>query len=290
MPALMRNRLPALSGWTPARLTPAAYWKSSEWLFTDSGKTTRAVTTSDLIYDWAASIGNWDLVQATSGNRPKLNTTTFAGKPAVSTDWQTARWMTIPAALGVNTQDCSVFVVARYSTVGTAGDGQGLFNFGSAVTDLMMDMDGFPQNLRRFGPSSSFSLTTLLPYSNPLLMGCVGTPSAATGYCGNLSQSTTAFTAGTRTGGRLGARVDGFESSWDIYEFIVIQRALTAGEIRSLRSYVNDNYCPEVFTKQVQALGDSRTDGAFCTLGNTWPSLMGNTLGVNWKIWNQGQH
>lgn len=77
---------------------PADYGTVKLWLeadsgvFTDAGKTTPATSNGDLVYVWADQSGNgYDVVQATSGNRPAYQTNVTAGKPALRFDGSSDR-------------------------------------------------------------------------------------------------------------------------------------------------------------------------------------------------------
>lgn len=238
------------------------------------------------VTSWPDSSGNSNSATAGTGS-PTFNLQTVSGKPGVLF---TASNLLIPSGVSVSNRASTLCVISEqqyqpqsgtYSpiSVGT------LAVYGTNTTTTGLQYRANPGNL--VGSS-------LLLQPASVVAQCV-TYSATNiiMYRENGSQSFTAASAATSTGGFLGSfgASATFPCACTVLDAAVYSTALSAVSIRQFMQYAHDYYgsaYPSV-TRQanVIAVGDSLTAGFQSTGSFTYPDQMGNFKNIRLAAWVQ---
>ena len=280
------------ASWTPLVITAESggmWLRSNVGRFSETTGGTAVTTQGSVVKRWEDQSGNGNHVtQATDAKCLKYRNDSIAGKVSLASDWGGAllgaQFFNVPAGFTLDRRNCSVFFIARSYALQT----QTFFNFGAQLAFFMDIEPGVMRNGFVTGPVVN-SFNTLIQCCNISLIGTIGRSGDSVGYLRALSETGTALDSGTVTGGVIGAEVsEAYGNSCEYYEVIVVPREITAAEITSLKAYVASNYAAQTFTKIFLADGDSLTDGAYSTIGKTWPSQFGDLVGTSWQIYNFG--
>ncbi len=163
--------------------------------------------------------------------------------------------------------------------------------FGSGLTDCFAGWawdTGDGAGLRTWGTSNVHS-TTVFGNSSVSLFLISAAAGGITAVSDFQTDTLAAYTSGTLTGGRLFCRNDpGYPVDGEIYEFGLIDRAFTAGEITALQSRYRSIYNPNTKIGQVVVIGDSLTESQNAQSVLSWSSAIDDVIGGSYTMRNMG--
>lgn len=262
---------------------------STVGVYKDTGKTTPATTTGDVVAAWADQSGNgYDALQATTANQPKYTTAGNNSQPAIDLTVSTFKWLTVGAATNLNiatTGAVTIFVAAKPDSNVNAFAYNGLISgsggAGNAPFCLCTDSSS---GIQRFG--GTCALPAKMPANTQILaayqaVGAANSRDYAEYLWSNGGKPATDYGYQVAFGGTnwvVGKGINGFsgkmQGAW------VWNRALSISEIETHAAYVAAKFggsysthiapsAAETPAGMVVFVGDSITAG-------TGPSEMDN--------------
>lgn len=254
-------------------------------LWLDAGKIT-GIANKGTISQWDDLSGNGNhCTQTTEANKPIYSAIGINGKPEVALSYKdlaadTLRWMTIPNGVSLNRNNGTIIIIGRpISKALSAG-----YTVPVCVGDFKFGWGGlYPTGVI----SSLREANTILQYFQPTFISLSSSPDSIKIFYNNLSQTFTATSALSYTGGRIGTDTGGLFKAYGVLnEVLVYNRALSDIEMGLLWDYARKKY--ELYTlptKQVIFDGDSLTTGYACLNHSNFPGQTWGLLGSDWKMY-----
>jgi hypothetical protein len=163
-------------------------------------------------------------------------------------------------------------------------------SFGAGLTDGMTEFTATSGTQLRLRTWPGNMTAPIWGRSSLTVMIVTGTASGVTVRVNGEVATLAAYSAGTLTGGYLGQRQDGQNWAGELYEFGVLPRAFTAGEITDLENYAVSYYArPLSAPNEIVLAGDSLVEGQAATLQRGWAWLLDNQLGATWQQLSMGR-
>ena len=237
---------------------------------------------------WNDISGNaFHATQTVAGNRFTGLTTRRGGQTCYSEEISVLGGFNLPSGLSIDKRNHSWFAIFRTRST-TAGDDRTLCWFGAGLIDCLYDLGASSgaMVLRRFN-----TLTDLQFRSDPCIVICTADASGVTMRINGVEDTISANSAGTLTGGGIFYREDdAYSIAGEAYEYGVLDRIITAGEIASLEAYAQSIMSRNwpTYGKLVIS-GDSLTEGQVATTSLGWPALLDDSIGHNWRQISRGQ-
>ncbi len=251
----MRPTGPHGATFTPASLSGLIAWydaSDAATVFKDLG-VTQAVNT-DLVEQWNDKSGNaYHIGQATSGNRPTLNTTGFSARRAIMFDQTNSQFMdtvqltsgTQTVAMGTGTTG-SLFVVGQMDTA-TNGFGRLVSYYGNTRTSDNANADSAAWLLRNTTNNeitsfrNAFFALEAISLDTNYRLGSIYDGTNNTIYINNVAGTPVAATPAWSSPGTLSisSANTGGGSYWDgpVAEIVITNTALSSGDRNSLDAY-----------------------------------------------------
>jgi lysophospholipase L1-like esterase len=228
---------------------------------------------------------NNDLTQAVAGNQFAV-ATGLNGKACYRQEIYNDDFFNIPGGVSVDRRNHSWWMVVRPRSVASFGGTRGFVSFGTGyAADTYLNSGTVQGAIGIIGTASQFASQ---PINTDLILVTCRANATNVRFTVNGRSFTLAspLTAGSVTGGRVGNRSDGYSISGELYEFGLIGRVLTDGEITSLKSYQQSQYGRTWPTYgNVAIFGDSLTEGQGIGANTyvSWPRLLDDDIGATYR-------
>ena len=204
-----------------------------------------------------------------------------------------ARYLEVAAyydmpAISVNRRAHAWWMVCRMrSTKPIEGNGvRPLVEFGPGATDCLVDTDGAGGAVKWRFTGTATQAASYARSDIALIIVSAGTGAVTMRVNGTVS-TLSPYTAGTVTGGRIMANSAGGLFSGEIYEYGLIDRELSAGEITSLEAYAQSRYRAWPTAGQFVFDGDSLTEGFQTSAFLNWVSMFDDNTSGAYRLTNQ---
>lgn len=183
--------------------------------------------------------------------------------------------------ISINRRSHALWAVFRTRSNPSGGD-RCVAKLGPNLTDCLYDNDGtIPTAVRVVGTDAQ---ATALRNNSGLSCLIVNAGAANCGVRLNgVSQTLTALSVGSVSGGKLGGRGDGFQINGELYEYGLLDRVLTAPEIALIESTCASRYSRTLApANQLPIIGDSLTEGLAAVANLGWANILDNNIGGTW--------
>ncbi len=244
------------------------------------------------VSQWSDASGNGlHATQTVAGNRYVLNTGAGINSRSsyVSPLIGAFPFWDLPAGLSVDLQAHSWYFMGRSRSMAN-GTSRCPISFGAGLVDGMTEFTTTTGTQMRLRTWPGNMAAPIWGRSGLTVMIVTATASAVTIRVNGEVASLSAYSAGTLTGGYLGTREDTQQWAGELYEFGVLPRAFSAGEITQMEDYAVSYYGrPLSATKEIVIAGDSLTEGRTATNQRGWPWLLDNSLGATWQQLSMGR-
>lgn len=229
--------------------------------------------------------GGNDATQTTAANQ-LIKTTGYKDLPCYRTAnllVSSSSGFNLPAGFPINRQNYAWWIIFRMRSVHS----RTFFQLGQSLLDGYTDISNSSNTalgpwIFRTAGGTLQSATVSGGLSNVAILIMSSSGTGVTLRLNGQQYNFSAYDAGSIAGGQLFFGNNAFING-EVYEFGVINRPLTGGEITNIESY---------FTSMMNSLpahgltvidGDSLTEGWHAEIGMGWPTELDNDLGSTWK-------
>jgi hypothetical protein len=234
---------------------------------------------------WDDQSGNgYHCTQAVAGNRPIYSATGVDGTPEVALcyidmDGTVQRYLTAPAGVAFNRNNCTIFAVGRPQSRDLTGDSCAVWYATGGAT---LNFGWGPGCVTAY--NGALRTTTATIGYQPHAIGMTSSGTAFKLWLGDTSESFAAANAAAIAGGKIGAG-GGLNLYGALKELVIYDHALTDEEYAQLYDYARiRHFSPP--NKLLVCDGDSLTTGYGATNNRSYPAQLWGLLGRNWQVYN----